>query len=1154
MQFVTTLISRTRRLEHHLHIFVAIISCRMLSFLFKFIYHGLGLWIFTLSLALAVAEPLRGGEPASLTISNGDASAGLGRGLQSEPSSDEWLKQDQSALKSWALSLQNQTYNIKLRWLSDNASTPCAWYGVQCGVSEGVARITIINFSLFNLTGTMPSGLGRLTGLRTLNLANNNFSGGISDDIGNSFNLKELDLSFNAFSGNLPKGLFDNCQNLEYFDVSHNNLEGPVPHELWSCSNLQTVRLRNNNFTGDLASSIAQQGSFLKKLENLDLYLNGFTGNLSDVVDSITCSSLAHLDLSFNYFSGVIPASLGRCSNLSYINFQENDLAGTIPEELVQLQKLESLGLGSNNLFGTLPESFLQFPALSAIDVSQNFLSGVVPKCLSEMPSLRYFVAHSNNISGLIPLELAHAPTLYHLDLGNNSLSGEIPPELANLTTLRFLRLSNNQLHGSLPSAFGNLTSLQALDLSANNLSGPLPSSFGNLLSLLWLQLAENQLGGSIPVEITGCSSLLWLNLRNNRFSGTIPRDLFSMGSRAGAEFSFIQKSNDFPPISFGECSLAQSWIPDDVVPFRNMVKDLRHDQCRQRWVDMLTGKKLSLGYWQLSNNNFSGPIPMPVTGSMNLSCLLLSNNMLSGSIPYNMDEVPLYNIDLTNNSIDGPIPDIFERLAPTLQSLHLSYNRLSGFFPSSLNKLSFLSTYNFSFNPDLEGPVPNNASFRNFDPTAYLNNSKLCRWADATQKPVPQEMKFCSNSSALGLAPPRMEGRNGFSKHVVLICTLIGVFGAILLFLAVGSMFLLAMKCRNRHFLGRKQVAVFTDADNDCRVYDALPVNLFVSVTCFGSLKALTYSDLVLATDNFSSAKIIGDGGFGMVYKAKLADGTTVAIKKLVQDGAQGDREFQAEMETLGRIKHTNLVPLLGYCCLSRERLLVYKCLSNGSLDDWLYESEDRAAVLTWPLRLRIAAGIAQGLSFLHHQCEPLIIHRDMKTSNILLDENFDACLTDFGLARIVDLQMSHVSTVVAGTPGYVPPEYGETWRATAKGDVYSFGVVMLELASGKRPIGPDFQGLEGGNLVGWVRALMKADRHTEVYDPIVMRTGDAESLQEFLALAVSCTSADVRPRPTMLLVSAKLEELKLRLKLEEPQTNTSHQYSSIISDIKDM
>lgn len=1111
------------------------------------------LFIITLPPAVAADEPLRGKELASLPISDEDASVGLRKGLLSvSPSSETWLSKDQAALKNWAYSLLNETYNINFRnsWLSNNASAPCGWHGVQCGSVEGEARVTGLNFTALNLTGSMPYGLGNLTGLLSLVIASNKFNGSIPTDIGKCIKLENLEISSNAFSGNLPGDIFANCQNLKYLRVSDNDLVGPVPDHLWSCANIQEIQLRDNNFTGDLTSGVAHQ---LHSLKKLDLYLNQFTGNLTDVLQSVGCSNLTYLDLSFNIFRGDIPASLVSCSQLSHLNFQSNMLTGTIPEELGLLQNLESLRLGKNKFTGTIPESLLQCQKLSVLDVSRNLLSGGLPIWLSRMPSLRYFTAHSNNISGEIPLELGQAPMLVHLDVGINNLSGRIPSELANLTTLRFLRLASNQLVGFVPSAFGNLTGLQGLDLSANHLNGSIPSSLGNLHSLMWLQLAKNRLSGSIPVEMTKCRSLLWLNLRDNLLSGELPRDLYSLGMDTNTVFWRTLGLNDFPLMNFGECSLVQSWIPEDIAPFNNMAMTLKHDQCRKQWLDILHGNRPALGYWQLSNNEFTGLIPEPASNiSISLSCIILSNNKLSGPIPVGFRNVHFYNIDLTHNNFNGSIPDIFEGLAPTLQSLQLSYNNLAGFLPSSLNKLNFLSAYNFSYNPELEGPIPDRSSFRNFNPWAFINNTKLCRNPDATQRlQFEQDMKVCSSMSAS--APPFLSVTNQseFSKHLVLACTLIGVFGALLVCIVVTSMFLLVMKIKDRCLVGRKQTSSIVDVEADFRTCNVMRSNFnYVPVHSFdGSLKPLTYSDLVVATENFNSAKIIGDGGFGMVYEAKLADGTAVAIKKLVQDGAQGDREFQAEINILGSIKHVNLVPLLGYCCRWRERLLVYKCLSNGSLDDWLYESQERAATLTWPLRLRIAAGIAQGLSFLHHDCNPLIIHRDMKTSNILLDEKFDACLTDFGLARLITGEhMTHVSTVVAGTPGYVPPEYGVTWRATAKGDVYSFGVVMLELASGKRPIGPDFHGMEGGNLVAWVKTLVETHRRNEVYDPIVIRTGDSESLSNFLTLADLCTATEVRRRPTMLEVSGKLEELKCRQEIITALHN-----GSMTQDIKD-
>lgn len=542
--------------------------------------------------------------------------------------------------------------------------------------------------------------------------------------------MQVLDLSLNAFSGSFSGQVLGACPKLRYLSVSCNELEGPVPDELWSCENIEEIHLRKNKFSGNLTFFSNRDRAFLR---TLDLYENSLSGEFADVLDAIGCrANLTHLDFSFNAFRGVVPASIANCSHLSYLNLQSNALSGEIPNELGKLSSLHQLGLGRNNFTGTIPETLLDCGNLSAIDVSRNNLAGAIPRWLSQMPSLRYFTAHTNNLSGGIPIELASAPRLEHFDVGHNELNGTIPSELANVTTLRFLRLARNKLGGSLPEEFGNLTKLQGLDLSMNELNGSLPASIGKLGSLMWLQMAENELTGAIPSEITKCRSLLWLNLRKNRLSGALPSGLFLTGNDGVKS----EPMNDFPTMFIGECSLLSSWIPGNVQPFDSMAKNLKHEQCRTQWLELWTPKRpFRLGYWQLSGNSFTGPIPAPRGQPSNLSCLLLAHNDFTGSIPDGLANVPLYNIDLTNNRIGGFIPDIFESLAPTLSSLHLAHNNLSGPFPASLNKLSFLSSYNFSYNPELEGPVPDQAAFQNFVACAFLNDTKLCRNGDATQR-----------------------------------------------------------------------------------------------------------------------------------------------------------------------------------------------------------------------------------------------------------------------------------------------------------------------------------------------------------------------------------------------------------------------------------
>lgn len=297
-----------------------------------------------------------------------------------------------------------------------------------------------------------------------------------------------------------------------------------------------------------------------------------------------------------------------------------------------------------------------------------------------------------------------------------------------------------------------------------------------------------------------------------------------------------------------------------------------------------------------------------------------------------------------------------------------------------------------------------------------------------------------------------------------------------------------------------------------------------------------LTLADILHATNNFCKTNIIGDGGFGTVYKAVLTDGRVVAIKKLGASTTQGDREFLAEMETLGKVKHQNLVPLLGYCSFAEEKLLVYDYMANGSLDLWLRNRADALEVLDWSKRFKIAMGSARGIAFLHHGFIPHIIHRDIKASNILLDKDFEPRVADFGLARLISAYETHVSTDIAGTFGYIPPEYGHCWRATTRGDVYSYGVILLELLTGKEPTGKEFDNIQGGNLVGCVRQMIKQGNAAEALDPVIANGSWKQKMLKVLHIADICTAEDPVRRPTMQQVVQMLKDVEAG-----PQFSTS-------------
>lgn len=957
--------------------------------------------------------------------------------------------------------------------------------------------------------------------------------------------MQTLDLSINVFTGLIPNALFNSCASLMFFNVSSNKLNGNLPTGLGNCKGLRSIDMSSNNIEGALIPELGQ----LPALQTLALSDCLLTGALSDTLFS-NCQSLRMLDVSFNnMLTGSIPPKLGDCGNLQHLKLQGNYFNETVPADLGRLKNLESLELGSNILAGILPESLTNCSALKLLDVSNNSLSGGLPAWLSLLTRLQYVALESNQFTGTLPVEITTLPVLRFLDVSNNSLEGNILAEFGNVSTLKFLRLSSNNFNGSIPPELGNISKLQALDLAFNNLTGSIPRSLGNLRDLLWLQLGTNNLSGEIPRELTNCSSLIWVNLAHNRLTGQIPAEFGQLGW--DSERVFMENRQDpWVVVGLGACTILTTWAPGKSQQFEDMLNLKASPKCRD-WLPFLmngwfklttnlSGYSIVMSYWQLSKNDLTGPIP-DLSNITNLGFLILSENHLNGSIPATIGHLPLYNFNASNNKLTGAIPKEMGNLSMLL-ALDLSINSLSGPLPPELEKLSYLTMFNVSRNIDLNGSIPNGGQFSTFTWSPYVGDVNLCfnnsnvfeNILKQLGSDLPNDLpKLCygANTTTASSSNRKSRSRAQRIKYIALLSTTC----ALSTLLAAGTVSCLILNCRRRGWdqeLDKHHDSVLVaDSSGNLTIWMEKstlqkPVASFGVPSTLGDL-SLTYEDLLKATNNFCVENIIGDGGFGIVYKAKLADGRTVAIKKLIQDGAQGEREFLAEMETLGTIQHKNLVALLGCCSNNEEKLLVYAYLKNGSLDDWLYESDAKAATLDWHCRLHIALGTARGLSFLHHECEQLIIHRDMKSSNILLDENFKAYLTDFGMARILDVNSSHVSTVVAGTPGYVPPEYSQTWRATTKGDVYSFGVVLLELVSGQRPTGPHFTGRCGANLVEMVRILVGGGRQMEVCDPTVLQTAPTQEISELILLGVRCTNASPGLRPSMLEVVCMLEDI---------------------------
>lgn len=1005
------------------------------------------------------------------------------------------------------------------------------------GILTNCQSLQHLDLSYNRIDGSLPPGIGQCTQLVSLNLSSNLFSDGIPTDLivgthdtkcsaGNcsiKSSLQALDLSNNNLSGPLSAlQLGDSCAKLIVLNLSSNALTGKIPPSLGNCKDLKLLNLSANLLLGTIPEALGG----LSSIEQLLVFKNNLNGNIPPELGSI-CPTLKELDLSSNNnISGSIPPSFALCSSLDTINLSHNQLFGNFLGDLLgNLRSLRVLLLSFNNLTGSIPLSLANCSSLEVLDLSSNEISGTIPPDIcTPSSSLQRLFLPNNLLSGSLPPELANCRNLRTIDfsfnylngtipaiLGSlpyledlviwlNQLEGQIPDKICDSGSLKTLILNNNILTGEVPSALMKCPNLVWISLSSNRLSGTIPSFLGHLDKLAILQLNNNSLSGTIPPELGNCSSLIWLDLNSNMLNGSIPAELSQQsshivaGSVAGKLFAFTRNED---PSCRGAGGLLE-------------FAGIRREQLSQLPI--------------LNTCNFSrlyvGTTMYSFTDNGTLIYLDLSYNSLSGTIPESFGSMYFMQVfSLGHNLITGTIPTNLGGLKQVCV-LDLSHNRLHGFIPGSFGGLSFLIDLDVS-NNNLTGPIPSSGQLMTIPASRYGNNSGLCGLPLPTcgsNEPTNGEESGHSSSG-------HRNRRNG---------TLAG---------SVAMGLLLALSC----ILGLLVIAVKTkkqknQEDKRDKYMDSLPTSgsgswklsgvlepLSINVATFEKpLRKLTFAHLLEATNGFSADSLIGSGGFGDVYKAQLKDGSVVAIKKLIHVSGQGDREFTAEMETIGKIKHRNLVPLLGYCKIGEERLLVYEYMKWGSLETVLHEKIKGSTALDWATRKKIAIGSARGLAFLHHSCIPHIIHRDMKSSNVLLDENMEARVSDFGMARLMNALDTHLSvSTLAGTPGYVPPEYYQSFRCTTKGDVYSYGVILLELLSGRRPIDPVEFG--DNNLVGWMKHNVKLKRASDVFDSVLIKDKNIE-MDLFQHLRIACECLDDRPwrRPTMIQVLAMFRELQ--------------------------
>ncbi|XP_042449890.1 LRR receptor-like serine/threonine-protein kinase ER1 [Zingiber officinale] len=835
---------------------------------------------------------------------------------------------------------------------------------------------------------------------------------------------------------------------------------------------------------------------------NLDGEISPAIGNLK---------SLVSIDLKANRLSGQIPDEIGACSSLKTLDLSYNNIFGDIPFSISKLKQLENLILKNNQLVGPIPSTLSQIPNLKILDLAQNKLSGEIPRLIYWNEVLQYLGLRGNSLEGNLSPDMCQLTGLWYFDVKNNSLTGNIPESIGNCTSFQVLDLSYNQLTGEIPfnigflqvatlslqgnkftgpipPVIGLMQALAVLDLSCNLLSGPIPPILGNLTYTEKLYLQGNKLTGSIPPELGNMTRLHYLELNDNQLTGYIPPELGSL--------------TDLFDLNIANNNL-EGPIPENLSSCVNLNSLNAHGNKLHGTIPRAFKKLESMTYLNLSSNRLKGYIPIELSKISNLDTLDISGNEMNGPIPPSIGGLEhLLKLNLSNNQISGNIPAEFGNLR-SIEEIDLSKNYLSDTIPEELGLLQNLVTLNLEnnnlsggittltncpglialnlSNNNLVGDVPTDYNFSRFSPESFIGNPGLCGyWL----------------SSPCHFHPPQ---RAPFSKAAIWGCAL----GALLILLVV-----LVLACRPH------RQTPFSDGSLQKPVNTISPKLVVLHM----NMALHVYEDIMRMTENLSEKYIIGYGASSTVYKCVLKSCKPVAIKRLYSQHPHNLKEFETELETVGSIKHRNLVSLQGYSLSPFGNLLFYDYMENGSLWDILH-GPTKKKKLDWDARLCIALGSAQGLAYLHHDCSPRIIHRDVKSSNILLDKDYEPHLTDFGIAKSLCISKTHTSTYVMGTIGYIDPEYARTSRLNEKSDVYSFGIVLLELLTGRKAVDNE------SNLHQLILCKASSNAVMETVDPDVSSTcKDLGDVKKVFQLALLCTKRQPSDRPTMHEVSRVL------------------------------
>ncbi|XP_016571199.2 probable LRR receptor-like serine/threonine-protein kinase At3g47570 [Capsicum annuum] len=1048
-------------------------------------------------------------------------------------------------------------------------------------------QLQVLNLRNNSFTGSIPSSFSNVSTLETLNLNFNSIEGQIPKVIGN---LRELKLRGNNLIGSIPLSLL-NASRLEALDISYNSLQGNIPEGIGILHNMNWFAMQYNQLTGSIPFTIFN----ISRIEFIAFTGNGLSGSLPNGLCN-GLPILKGLYLSDNKLQGNMPTSLSNCSQLQILSLSKNEFDGPIHSEIGRLRNLQKLALGTNHFTGIIPQEIGNLVNLVQLTMERNQITGSVPISIVNISSLQILSLALNNLRGFLPRETGNLTKMQHLEISGNKLIGEIPKEISNLVELEELDLGFNSFSGSLDMEIFNISGLRIINLSFNNLSGSFPSNIDSILSNiehLYLDSLTN-LVGTIPHSISNCSKLTILDLAGNKLTGLIPNSLGYLthlqllnleenNLTSDSSLSFLTSLTNSKNLTFLDISLnpligmlpvsmwnlstslrnfiansckIQGRIPNEVGNLSNLlflelsgnnlvgsistsIGNLRNLQRFDLTNNKLTGfigdhicKLQHLGDIYLSQNQLSGYLPYCLGNITSLREIHLSSNKLSSNIPpslgnlhdlvvldlssnnmvgslppeignlkavTNMDlsmnqfsnRIPrdigglqnLAHLSLKHNKLQGSIPDSMSNMVG-LEFLDLSHNNISGIIPKSLEKLQNLKYFNISVNK-LYGVIPSGGPFKNLSGQFFIYNEALCGSSRFSVPPCPTSSKHRSNR-----------------KKLLVLFLLLGIA-----LVVVPSTFIFLW------IRYRKGKRAPQQADSLSAI----------------TRERISYYELIQATDALSESNLIGSGSFGSVYKGVLRSGTAIAVKVFNLQLDAAFKSFDMECEVLRGLRHRNLVKVITSCSNLYFKALVLEYMPNGSLEKYLYSHN---YFLDIRQRLSIMIDVACALEYLHHGCSSPVIHCDLKPSNVLLDEDMVAHLSDFGISKLLGEDESDLYTNTLATLGYIAPEYGQDGLVSTKCDVYSYGIMLLETFTRRKP--SEFE--EDLSLKQWVSYSLP-DAVIDVADANLVPPTDNHVMKKLdcvasiMKVALDCCAESPARRTNMKDVVGMLQKIRIQL-----------------------